>query len=129
MLDAIATVLRTSVVIYQHDYVRRFGRPWRSCTAVYLILLTAFGHAGLARCTLDRWPALGRLVTWFVVGLELVFPVGILLGGWFAVAALVGAAVLQVAIAMALGLNRFTPWFLAAFPATAWAACQYGVLS
>jgi hypothetical protein len=37
--------------------------------------------------------------------------------------------VLQASIAFAMGLNRFLPWFLAAFPATAWAACHFGVLS
>jgi hypothetical protein len=28
-----------------------------------------------------------------------------------------------------MGLNRFTPWFLAAFPATMWASCRYGLFS
>jgi hypothetical protein len=106
-----------------------FGEPWRSGTAVQGILHTAFGHAGLARSTLDRWPGVGKALTWIVIGLEMAFPFAILLGSWFALVALVGAAMLQVSIAIAMGLNRFVPWFFAAFPATMWTACHYGLLS
>jgi hypothetical protein len=106
-----------------------FGGTWRSGSAVQRILHTGYGHAGLVRSTVDRWPSAGKVVTWLVVGLEILFPLGVVLGSWFALAVLVGVATLQVAIAFAMGLNRFTPWFLAAFPAAAWTACQYGVLS
>ena len=64
-----------------------------------------------------------------MVGLEITFPIGVLLGGWLAFAALAAVATLQLGIAASMGLNRFTPWFFAAFPATAWAACHYGVLA
>jgi hypothetical protein len=106
-----------------------FGRPWRSGSAVQRILHTAYGHAGFVRTTLDRWPNAGRSLTRLVIAIEIAFPVAILLGGWIAVVALAGAAALQVMIAVAMGLNRFTPWFLAAFPATVWATCHYGVFS
>jgi hypothetical protein len=106
-----------------------FGRPWRSGTAVPGILHTAFGHAGALRSALDRWPGAGRVVTWLVVLFEVAIPIGILLGGWFALVALSVAATLHIAIAVSMGLNRFTPWFLAAFPATMWASCRYGLFS
>jgi hypothetical protein len=106
-----------------------FGRPWRRGTAVPLILHTAFGHPGLLRSALDRSPGAGQALTWFVVGIEIAFPVGIVLGGWIAFAALIAIASLQAGIAVSMGLNRFTPWFFAAFPAAAWATCNYGVLS
>lgn len=106
-----------------------FGQAWRSGTAVHQILHTAFGHPGLTRSTLDRRPGIGKALTWSVVGLELAFPIGIVLGGWIAIAALAGVALLQGTIAFLMGLNRFTPWFFAAFPATAWTACTYGFLS
>jgi hypothetical protein len=106
-----------------------FGRPWRTGDAVHGILHTAFGHPGVMRSALDRWPRLGKLLTWLVIAIEIAFPVGIVLGSWVALSALVAVAALQVGIAVSMGLNRFTPWFVAAFPATAWAACRYGVLS
>jgi hypothetical protein len=106
-----------------------FGRPWRAGNAVQLILHTGFGHAGVVRTTLDRSPSTTKLLTWLVIGFEIAFPIGILLGGWVALGALVAAGVFQVSIAVSMGLNRFTPWFLAAFPATVWSACHYGVLS
>ena len=106
-----------------------FGRPWRSGTAVPGILHTAFGHPGIARSALDRWPSAGKGLTWLVVSFELAIPVGLVLGGWPAVVALAGAAAFHVGIAVFMGLNRFVPWFFAAFPAAAWAACHYGLLS
>jgi hypothetical protein len=106
-----------------------FGRAWRSGTAVGGVLHTAFGHAGIARSTLDRWPGAGRPLSWLVIGLEVLFPVGVLLGGWVALAALAAIAALQLTIAVLMGLNRFALYFFAAFPATAWTACHYGVLS
>jgi hypothetical protein len=106
-----------------------FGRPWRSGTAIPAILHTAFGHEGVVRSALDRWPSAGATLTWLVVGSEIAIPIGIVLGDWFAVAALAVAAALHVATAVLMGLNRFTPWFLAAFPATWWASCEYGLLS
>jgi len=106
-----------------------FGGTWRSGTAVPRILHTAFGHAGLTRSALDRWPNAGKTITWLVIAFEVAFPIGIVLGGWFAAAALAGAAAFQLSIAISMGLNRFTPWFVAAFPATAWTACHYGLFS
>jgi hypothetical protein len=106
-----------------------FGRPWRSGTAVQGILHTGFGHTGIVRSSLDRWPSAGKLLTWAVLGLEIFFPVGVLLGGWFALVALAAVATLQMAIGVLMGLNLFTVWFFAAFPATAWTACRYGLLS
>jgi hypothetical protein len=106
-----------------------FGRPWRSGTAVQRILHTAYGHEGLVRSTMDRRPGAAKVVTWLVMAFEISFPLGILLGGWIAVAALGGAALFQITIAAVMGLNRFIPWFFAAFPAAAWASCHYGVLS
>ena len=106
-----------------------FGRPWGSGTAVQRILHTGYGHAGLVRSALDRWPTGGKALTWTVIGLEIAFPVAAVLGGWVAFGALAAIAMLQLGIAVSMGLSRFTPWFFAAFPATAWAACNYGVLS
>lgn len=106
-----------------------FGRAWRSGTAVAGVLHTAFGHAGLVRSALERSPGVGRVLTWAVIGLEVLFPVGVLLGGWVALVALAAAATLQTMIAILMGLNLFALWFFAAFPATAWTACRYGLLS
>ena len=60
-----------------------FGRPWRAGTAVPGILHTAFGHPGIARSALDRWPTAGKGLTWLVVSIELAIPVGVVLGGCF----------------------------------------------
>jgi hypothetical protein len=106
-----------------------FGRQWRSGTAVPAILHTAFGHEGITRSALDRRPAVGKALTWLVIVFELAIPVGVVLGGWVALVALAGAAAFHLGIAVSMGLNRFAPWFFAAFPATAWAACHYGLLS
>jgi hypothetical protein len=106
-----------------------FGRAWRSGTAVGGVLHTAFGHGGIVRSALDRSPGAGRLLSWLVIGLEVLFPVGVLVGGWVALVALAAIATLQLTIAVLMGLNRFALWFFAAFPATTWTACQYGVLS
>ena len=106
-----------------------FGRAWRSGDALRAILHTEFGHPGLVRATLDRWQTFGRFLTWSVIAIEISFPFGIVLGSWPAVVALAMIAALQVSIAFAMGLNRFLPWFLAAFPATAWATAHFGVLS
>ena len=106
-----------------------WGREWRDGTAIPRILHTAFGHPGRLRATLDRQPTLAKIMTWLVIAVEIAFPVGIVLGGWGALAALASVAALQAGIAVSMGLNRFTPWFLACFPATAWAACEYGLLS
>jgi uncharacterized membrane protein YphA (DoxX/SURF4 family) len=106
-----------------------FGESWRSGSAVQRILHTGYGHAGLARSAVDRWPRIGKALTWIVIGLEIVFPIAVVLGGWLAFGALAAVAMLQLGIAVTMGLNRFTPWFVAAYPATAWAACRYGLLS
>jgi hypothetical protein len=106
-----------------------WGKEWRDGTAIPGIVHTAFGHPGVLRTALDRWPTMAKLVTWLVVAIEIAFPLGIVLGGWIALAALAAVAALQMGIAVAMGLNRFTPWFVACFPATAWATCSYGVLT
>jgi hypothetical protein len=106
-----------------------FGRAWRSGTAVGGVLHTAFGHPGIVRSALDRWPGASRMLSWAVIGVEILFPVGVLLGGWVTFGALAAVAALQLSISVLMGLNRFALWFFAAFPAAAWTACRYGVLS
>ena len=102
------------------------GPPRARSTQDVLLL-----HIAVCNCrsALDRWPNAGKTITWLVIAFEVAFPIGIVLGGWFAAAALAGAAAFQLSIAISMGLNRFTPWFVAAFPATAWTACHYGLFS
>ena len=81
------------------------------------VLHTAFGRTGIVRSSLDRRPGAGRLLSWAVIGLEILFPVGILLGGWAALGTLATIATLQLErYAVLMGLNRFVLWFFATFP-------------
>lgn len=104
------------------------GQKWRDGLAVAQILSTR--DYGVSRPALHSSQAtVLRLMTWGTIALELTLPTLFVLGGPFvAVAAFAGAA-FHASVAAMMGLNRFLPWFLAAYPAAIWASLQYGLLS
>lgn len=104
------------------------GKPWRTGGALLAILKTeSYGNARVSRW-LDNHSLLARWINWIVVFGELALPFGVLIGGWVAWFVLASGAVFHIMIAGLIGLNRFTPWFLSAYPATAWVAARYGFL-
>jgi hypothetical protein len=98
------------------------GAPWRTGEAVGQILVTnTYGCPPIGRFLL-RHPPLNRVAGWSVIVAELAFPVLIVAGGWYGVAALVGGLAFHTAGAVLMGLNGFLFSFLAAYPAVWWLA-------
>jgi len=105
------------------------GAYWRDGSALPRIALTtSYGHPMVA-ASIARRPALGRLASWGLVAWELTLPVTLVLGGSLAVIALALGVIFHGVTAYVVGLNRFVPWFLAAYPAALYASLHYGVLS
>lgn len=104
------------------------GRYWRDGTALTRIARTAsYGHPAVA-AGLARRPVLGQVATWGLVGWELTIPVALVLGGSPAVITLALGAIFHGITAYTVGLNRFVPWFLAAYPSALYVSLHYGVL-
>jgi hypothetical protein len=105
------------------------GAYWRDGSAFSRIARTAsYGHPVLAAKLAHR-PFVGRVATWGALGWELVVPVALLLGGLPAIIALAIGATFHLANAFIMGLNRFVPWFLAAYPSALFASLHFGLLA
>lgn len=104
------------------------GRKWRDGRAVAQILSTR--DYGVGRRELYHSEAFPlRALAWGTILLELALPILLLLGGPLVVPVAIIGVVFHVSVAMAMGLNRFLPWFLSAYPAAIWASSNYGLLS
>lgn len=104
------------------------GPAWRSGRAAALVLSTK--DYGLARPHLHA----GRswvlaVLSWATIALELALPGMLIVGGPLLIPALVVGAAFHIGVTVSMGLNRFLPSFLAAYPAAAWASANYGLLS
>lgn len=105
------------------------GAYWRDGSAFQRIAKTmSYGHPALA-AGLARRPLVGQVATWGALGWELTMPIALVLGGPPAVIALGMGAAFHVANACIMGLNRFVPWFLAAYPAALFVSLRFGLLS
>lgn len=100
------------------------GVTWRRGTAVADITSTlTYGSRGVARF-FERWPGLGRALTWATVAFEATFPVVLVLPRGPAIAYLVVAAVFHLVVAAVMGLNTFVPAFVAGYPGVLWLHAQ-----
>jgi hypothetical protein len=104
------------------------GTKWRQGTAVAQILSTR--DYGIEKRELfdSRVPAF-FLFSWGTMAFEFLLPIGFVLGGPFLILAVVSGVLFHLSIAAVMGLNRFFPWFLAAYPAAIWASLHYGLIA
>jgi hypothetical protein len=104
------------------------GSKWRDGSAVAQILSTQdYGLGRRALFQSDGWSF--KLVAWGAIAFEFALPLGLILGGPLLPFAIAAGVIFHAGIAMTMGLNRFLPWFIAAYPAAAWASMHYGLLS
>ncbi len=104
------------------------GAKWRNGTAVAQILSTR--DYGLERPDLfESDHPIFRAGSWGTIAFEFTLPVAFIMGGPLLPVALVSGVIFHVGIAATMGLNRFLPWFVAAYPAVAWVSMHYGVLA
>jgi hypothetical protein len=104
------------------------GRKWREGSAVAQILSTQ--DYGLGRRDLfSSGSALFRWMSWGTIAFEFALPLSLLLGGPLIPLAVLAGVAFHATIGMTMGLNRFFPWFIAAYPAAIWASSHYGLLA
>jgi hypothetical protein len=104
------------------------GEKWRDGRAIAQILSTR--DYGIARRQLYHTNSLVfRALAWGTIAFEFALPLLFFLGGPLLIVALLSGIVFHTGVALTMGLNRFLPWFLSAYPAAAWASLHYGLLS
>jgi hypothetical protein len=104
------------------------GSKWRNGSAVAQILSTR--DYGVSRRELHGSRRLVfRTMAWGTILVELLVPLLLLMGGPVIVVAIGVGIAFHASVALTMGLNRFFPWFLAAYPAAAWVSLHYGLLS
>lgn len=104
-----------------------FGTTWRSGSAVGGVLRTATWGIPIVSLRLDAHPVLSRYLTWSVMTGEALFPVAVVLGGPVGFAVLSVYVLFHTIVASVMGLNRFTLWFLSAYPAVVFVMDRYAL--
>lgn len=100
---------------------KAFGGPWKTGTAVPLILSSeAWGTPRLGRLLMEH-ATLGKAATWLTMGWELLFPLALLHPG-FAMFFLATGTVFHILNASLMGLNVFFWSFLATYPCVLYAS-------
>ncbi|MGS0562823.1 hypothetical protein [Microbacterium aurugineum] len=92
------------------------GRAWRDGTALETVLSTVTLGNRRAHAILAARPQLSKVLTWSVVGAECVAPLALILPARLGRVVTMALAGFHVINSFALGLNRFTPAFLALHP-------------
>ena len=103
------------------------GSSWRDGTAMAVVLRSETYGSPLAGRLASEHRTLTRLAGYAVIAVELLVPVAVVLGGWPLVGALALAAGFHVGVGAVMGLNRFTPAFIATYPALIWLADELAV--
>jgi hypothetical protein len=98
------------------------SKSWRKGEALYLILSTrTYGRPDIARRLGDR-RALQVSLCWFVILMEMLFPLCLLLPATALYVFLGGAALFHLLCALIMGFNSFLWAFVATYPAVAYLA-------
>jgi hypothetical protein len=118
---ALVFIALQSCLAYLAAGISKLVSPtWRSGEAVFLIANTAsFGLRPLARCLRDR-PTLCRVLSWSVIGMEILFPLVLVLPAPWSWIFLVWGVLFHLYCAVTMGLNAFLWAFLASYPALLW---------
>jgi hypothetical protein len=104
------------------------GEKWRRGTAVAQILSTREYGLGIQSWYSSRAPLFVG-AAWATIAFEFAAPVMLVLGGPFLWPAVVIGISFHLGVAVTMGLNKFVPSFIAAYPAVIWASLHYGLLS
>ena len=123
-LEAIAAHMGVCYLV--SALLKAVGRGWRNGSALAGVLATEAFGAG--------WQPLGLRWTlaaagWAVVVVELLLPIGFLVGGPVTAAAVAVGLGLHLGIAVTMGLSRFPVTWAAGYPALVWWAGQNALLS
>jgi hypothetical protein len=102
------------------------GSDWRHGSAVVDVLATRDFGRTVPRLLQGAGPA-GRLASWGTIVLELTLPVMFVMGGPLLLPAVALGAMFHLGIATMLGLNRFLPAFLSAYPAAIFCTVHFGI--
>lgn len=103
------------------------GRSWRDGTALAVVLRSETYGLPLAGRLASEHRIVSRLAGYAVIAVELLVPAAVVLGGWPLAGALAMAAAFHVGVGAVMGLNRFTPAFLATYPALIWLSDELAV--
>jgi hypothetical protein len=107
-----------AVLAYSSSGIAKLVSPiWRGGSAIGLILNTASYGSREVGLLITKYPAMGRLVTWGVIGFEVAFPMILFLPRPLVLLGLGIGAVFHVSIAVVMGLNNFLWAFLSTYPA------------
>ena len=97
-----------------------FSDRWGTGRALVGIMSThAYGWPTLHRFLMNHQPT-ARMAEWSVVVFQLLLPIGVIAGGHYLLAALLGGAIFHVMTAIVMRLHSFTWAFVAAYPAIFW---------
>jgi hypothetical protein len=108
---------------------KMYGRKWRSGTAIREIAETrSYGSPFVAEALAGR-PAITRLAAWSAISWEIAIPFALITGGLVGVIGLAIGAAFHLFNAATMGLNRFLPWFLAAYPAALFMTERHGLIA
>lgn len=96
------------------------GATWRDGTALIGIFGTVYHGVGWVHRLLAGRPALARVLSWFVIAFEVLFPLILLGNGWVLVVFLGITNLFHLATSFLMGLNGFFVSFTAAYPTLMW---------
>ncbi len=121
-VGAIFLALVAALAYFTAGAVKAIAPGWRSGRAMAIVLSSEnYGEPRLGHW-LSRQPRLGRWLGWLVITFELAFPLLVITGPRFALAAIAMALALHLGIAIVMGLNGFVWSFAATYPSVYWMA-------
>lgn len=111
--------IQLTLSYFQSGWVKIINSDWRKGLALQDVFsLTAYPVSKGVR-NWAQYPRLLLLMSWLVIGFELLFPLA-LLNRWLLIGALVVAAIFHLANAFLFGLNRFFWVWPSAYPIILW---------
>ncbi len=119
--------LQGCLAYFTAGFWKALGPRWRDGQAVFLVFNTRTNGARPMAAMLARQPWLTRLLSWSVVGVELLFPLALAGGPTVALAFVAWGVVFHATNALVMGLNSFFFAFAATYPAILYCA-EHGVL-
>jgi hypothetical protein len=93
------------------------GATWRDGTALIGIFGTIYHGVGWVYKLLNTRTQFSLVLSWFVIGFEILFPLVLLGNGWVVVGFLAITTLFHLSTSFLMGLNGFFLSFLAAYPA------------
>lgn len=114
--------LQGCLAYFTAGFWKALGPHWRNGQAVFLVFNTRTNGAQPMAAVLSRQPWLTRLLSWSVVGVEVLFPLALAGGPTVALAFVAWGLVFHATNALVMGLNSFFFAFAATYPAILYCA-------